>query len=324
MRIEIEDGIYHVMSRGYPRKPIVLDDKDRWKWTQMLGDVAAQRRWRVFAWVLMDTHYHVFVQTPDADLSDGMHDLNSGYVSYFNARHGTVGSRYRGRYKGILVEADYHYWELSRYIHLNPVRAGKVRKAEEYKWGSCPYYFGRQAPPEWLCWEDVLKREGKSLTAARTGYRQFLEDGLEEKERSPFEEAAAGVLFGSEGFVNRMKSWVIGQRITGEVPQAKSLRPVVTAEEIDEAVKVAYGLAGNQWRGRGKHGNRARVAAIMLCRKLTRMRIEDVGKRYGGVKGGTVSAAVKKGKKLVEEDSCFASRLAALEKKLANNLKFET
>jgi REP element-mobilizing transposase RayT len=77
LRIDLPDGVYHVTSRGLERREIVYDDRDRRKWLERLGAVATRRRWRVFARVLMGNHYHLFLQTPDADLSAGMHDLNS-------------------------------------------------------------------------------------------------------------------------------------------------------------------------------------------------------------------------------------------------------
>src|SRR5512136_660169 len=121
LRIDIPDGVYHVTSRGLERRKIVLDDRDRRKWLELLGEGATRRRWRVFAWALLDNHFHLFLRTPDADLSAGMHDLNSGYVSVFNRRHKRCGPLLQGRFKGILVERAAHDWELSRYVHLNPV-----------------------------------------------------------------------------------------------------------------------------------------------------------------------------------------------------------
>jgi len=81
--------------------------------------------WRVFAWVLMTNHWHVFLPTPHANLSAGMHDLNSGYATRYNRRHQRVGALYQGRFKAILVEDESHAAGLSRSIHLNPARADR-------------------------------------------------------------------------------------------------------------------------------------------------------------------------------------------------------
>ena len=95
-------------------------------WIRLLDRVATRCGWRIFAWVLMTNHFYLFLRTPQTNLSSGMHDLNAGYASLFNRRHHRVGSLYQGRFKTILVEDESHSWELTRYLHLNPVRANMV------------------------------------------------------------------------------------------------------------------------------------------------------------------------------------------------------
>ncbi len=137
LRISVPGGTYHVTSRGLERRSIVSDDVDCQQWTDLLGRVASRRNWRLYAWALMNNHYHLFLRVPHADLSQGMHDLNSAYVSVYNRRHQRCGPLLQGRFKGILVQNKYHYWELSRYVHLNPVRAGLAIFPEKYPWSSC-------------------------------------------------------------------------------------------------------------------------------------------------------------------------------------------
>ncbi len=156
LRIEIPDGIYHVTTRGLERRKIVRDDTDRERWLDLLDGVCRRRDWRVFAWVLMDNHFHLFLRTPHADLSAGMHDLNSGYATYFNRQHHRCGPLYQGRFKAILVEDEKHGWELSRYVHLNPVRAKRVTDPRRYRWSSCRHYFDSRGRPDWLAWEEVV------------------------------------------------------------------------------------------------------------------------------------------------------------------------
>ena len=91
LRIEIPNGVYYVSTRGLERQGIVRDEGDCAKWFQLLDAVATRRRWRVFAWAMMPSHFHLLLETPDGDLSAGMHDLNSGYATAFNRRHGRSG-----------------------------------------------------------------------------------------------------------------------------------------------------------------------------------------------------------------------------------------
>ena len=136
LRIEIENGIYHVTTRGWERRVLVRDDRDRHEWFKLLDRVVVRCGWQFFAWVLMDNHAHLFFQTPEANLSAVMHDLNSGYATWFNRQHRRVGSLFQGRFKAILVEDESYCWTLSRYIHLNPFRARMVQRPEDHPWSS--------------------------------------------------------------------------------------------------------------------------------------------------------------------------------------------
>ena len=171
LRIEIENGIYHVTSRGWERRAIVRDDRDREEWFKLLDRVVIRFGWRFFAWVLMNNHFHLFFQTPEANLSAGMHDLNSGYATWFNRRHRRVGALYQGRFKAILVEDESYCWTLSRYIHLNAIRAKMVKRPEDYAWSSYRHYLKARQAPEWLDWRAVLAEIGKVVPA--TGSRAF-------------------------------------------------------------------------------------------------------------------------------------------------------
>ena len=194
LRIAIADGTYHVTNRGLERRQIVRGDRDRRHWCDLLDRVATRRRWRVFAWALMDNHFHLFLQTPAADISEGMHDLQSGYVSTFNRRHARRGPLFQSRFKAVLVEQDAHDWELSRYVHLNPVRAGIIDRPEAYPWSSCRYYFRARGAPGWLAWQDVLSLHGRTLRAARKAYHDYLDEGLANPGVSPLSRAIASTL----------------------------------------------------------------------------------------------------------------------------------
>jgi len=153
LRIEMAGGLYHVTARGWEKRGIVDKDADREDWLRLLDRVATRSNWRVFSWVLMSNHYHLFLRTPEPNLSVGMHDLNSGYASLFNRRYRRVGSLFQGRFKAVLVENETHAWELSRYVHLNPVRGHMVDLPEDYPWSSYNVYrFAREAvaAPPWL------------------------------------------------------------------------------------------------------------------------------------------------------------------------------
>jgi len=317
LRIDIPNGLYHVTSRGLERLATVRDDADRGRWTDLLDVVATRRRWRVLAWALMDNHSHLFVRTPDADLSAGMHDLNGSYATGFNRRHGRVGPLLQGRFKAILVETGRHEWELSRYIHLNPVRAGLAGDFESYRWSSCRCYFRASLAPEWLAWEEVLSLHGRTVRTARRAYRAFLEAGLRAGLDSPLRGAVASTLLGSAGFVERMRAWLEGKLPDREVPAARTLRAAATVEAVEAAVCHVFGVASERLWERGRWHNDARLVALYLCRKHTGATISRLGERFGGVTGQAVSRAAHELAARLATERPLSRRVSRCEQALA-------
>jgi putative transposase len=143
IRIEYAGAFYHVMARGNRRERIFHDDADRGFFLQTLGEVCERTGWRVHAWVLMKNHYHLMLETPEANLVEGMQWLQNTYTRRFNTRHRLWGRLFGDRYKAVLTEGreGYYYSSLMDYIHLNPVRVGLVRidrdeSVRDYPWSS--------------------------------------------------------------------------------------------------------------------------------------------------------------------------------------------
>lgn len=150
LRLELAGGLYHVTSRGDGREDIFLSDSDRLAWLVVFGQVCKRFNWVCHAWCQMTNHYHVLVETPEANLAQGMRQLNGVYTQRFNRAHARVGHVFQGRYKAILVERDSYLLELSRYVVLNPLRAGMVKRLEDWSWSSYGASCGQTAAPEWL------------------------------------------------------------------------------------------------------------------------------------------------------------------------------
>jgi len=126
LRLEYAGALYHVTSRGDRREAIYEEDNDRNALISMLEGVCDRYNWICHAYCLMSNHYHLLIETPDANLSKGMRQLNGVYTQTYNRAHGREGHVLQGRYKAMLVEKEHYLQELSRYIVLNPVRAGMV------------------------------------------------------------------------------------------------------------------------------------------------------------------------------------------------------
>jgi len=303
-RLEIENGLYHVTNRGLERRNIVHDDEDRGEWLRLLGRIATRCRWRVFAHVLLDNHFHLYLRTPEPNLSTGMHDLESGYVSLFNRRHDRRGPLFQDRFHAVIVENDSHSWEISRYLHLNPVRAGMVPHPAQHRWSSYGAYLDARHAPAWLDWATVLAEFAGTIGAARIAYRRFVETGLKDGVQNPFTLAADEWILGCDEFVDRCRI------LSATQPSA---RPTIS--QVLESVAREFEAPVEIVRHGRRHDNRARKAAILLTRELCVEPLADVADCFGISQSG-VTESVRRTRQHVEREPEFRAVLERLRAKL--------
>jgi putative transposase len=177
-RINVADGTYHVTSRGNRGGEIYLDDRDRHWFLLLLDAVAVRLGWRCHAYCLMTNHYHLVVETPRANLSERMHRLNGRYARWFNFCHELEGHLFQERFHAVLVQSDAHLLELSRYLSLNPVRAGLCPAPSAWAWSSHAAMLGQVTPPAALAVDRVLGFFGPDRARARRAYSRFVGDGV--------------------------------------------------------------------------------------------------------------------------------------------------
>jgi putative transposase len=173
----VPDGIYHVGSRGNNGEMMFCDDVDRVDWLRRFAKVAVKYRWVGWSYCLMGNHFHFLVQIPYGGLSRGMHELNTGYSTRTNKRHGRTGHLVRNRFYSSLVETDSHLLEVCRYIVLNPVRAGLCPSPADWHWSSYRATAGLELPHPFLTVDRVLALFGQRPAAARAAYRAFVGAG---------------------------------------------------------------------------------------------------------------------------------------------------
>lgn len=203
LRIECENGLYHVTARGNARSVIFVDKNDNDKFIECLASVVDRYQWFCHGYCLMSNHYHLLIETPLGNLSQGMKILNGRYAQYFNHRYKKVGHVFQGRFKGILVEKESYLLELSRYLVLNPVRAEMVRHASEWPWSSYRAMAGMVTTPTWLTVDWLLGAFGCRVGKARLAYKQFVSEGGNQP--SPFNELKNQIYLGSAMFVEEMQ-----------------------------------------------------------------------------------------------------------------------
>ena len=143
LRINFENAVYHIIARGNRKEKVFYSDKDKLIFQKKMNQTFLKYSFICYAYCLMDNHYHLFLKTPKANLSKGMHYLNASYANYFSAKYRLSGPLFQGRYKSILVEQDQYSLVLSSYIHLNPYRAG-IEDWTNYPASSLPDYLGRR------------------------------------------------------------------------------------------------------------------------------------------------------------------------------------
>lgn len=204
LRIELAGGLYHVTSRGDRREDIFFDDADRRAWLRVLDQVCARFNWVCHAWCQMSNHYHLVLETAEGNLSQGMRQLNGVYTQHINRRYERVGHVFQGRYKAILVERDSYLLELSRYVVLNPVRAGMVSDVAKWPWSSYNTMMGQEPSPPWLQTDWVLGQFGQDRAQAVARYRDFVRAGVGLP--SLWDKLRGQIYLGSDDFLAKLQS----------------------------------------------------------------------------------------------------------------------
>ena len=190
--------------RASPLSVMISTGNDFWR----SSDVTVERfQWRVFGFVVLTNHLHLALKTPLPNLSRGMQVFLSSYASVWARRHRFVGHVFQGRYRTELVEDESYLWILTRYVHLNPVRAGLVADPSGWPWSSYPGYAGRQRPCDWVAEEELLAAWGGAFGGPdpAAAYRHFVMSGLAEPPPAPWAGARHGWIVGSAAFAERLR-----------------------------------------------------------------------------------------------------------------------
>jgi putative transposase len=252
LRLELAGALYHVTSRGDGREDIYLSDQDRLAWLDTLALVCERFNWVCHAYCLMSNHYHVVIETPDANLSKGMRQLNGVYTQAFNRSHERVGHVFQGRFKAILVDKESYLLELARYVVLNPLRAKMVKRVEQWPWSSYAATCGQVPAPAWLQTDFILSQFGRQRARAIEKYVAFVHEGVGLP--SVWSELQGQMYLGSEKFVQKMQALVDQKPTLTEIPRAqkralkRAMLEYAHSYERNEAIAQAF-LSGQHTMG---------------------------------------------------------------------------
>jgi REP element-mobilizing transposase RayT len=316
LRIEYAGAFYHVLNRGQRREPIVRDGQDCERFVSDLSKLAQQYGVLIHGYCLMTNHYHLILETPHANLSQAVQWLNVAYATYYNRRHHLCGHLFQGRFKAILLDGGPYLEAVSRYIHLNPVRAGIVADARRYSWSSCRYFVGADKAPDWLQTRQILGGFAPTVKAAQRRYGEY----LAEPAVDPFADVVAGSILGSPTFTEWVKNTFLARRIADpEIPALKVLQARPSVPRIVQAVAQYYDVAPETILSPGGKRNHRRDVAICLAREFSGLYCRDLGRYFGGIGGPAVTMRCRAILRHAAKDRQLAKDLDRLRHTLQNN-----
>jgi REP element-mobilizing transposase RayT len=313
LRVEFENAFYHVTSRGNQRDKIFYDAADRERFLEILSRTKERYGFLLHAYALMDNHYHLLMETPKANLSQIMQNINTSYTVYVNRKYQRSGHLLQGRFKGIIVDKDRYLIALSRYIHLNPVRAKLVKRPADYPWTSYKAFLDQKAEDSLVDTGDTLSYFSKHRKRAVRAYREFVE-AAEGKEENPFAAMEAGLLLGKGPFKAKVLRRIEKMKVDEEIPQARRLRKRVSVDAVIKACQLFYGRNRKALVERVR-GNEGRQVAIYLAKILSGEKGKEIGRHFG-IKGPAVSDAIKRIEGRLEKESQLRERIEFLRRRI--------
>jgi REP element-mobilizing transposase RayT len=306
LRIEYPGAFYHVTARGNERKVVYKSQRDREKFLEYLQSASARYNALVHVYCLMDNHYHLLIETPSGNLSQIMHHINGAYTTYFNTKHARSGHLFQGRYKAILIDADEYAKELSRYIHLNPVRTLIAKTAEEYNWSSCQYYCGKSKSPEWLQLDFILGYFGKKPRIAMNKYRYFVRLAMDQEYKNPLSRVVHSVIMGNKEFIAEITNRVLSEKQPDrDLPALKSL---ANKPELDHIKKTVDSVLQTEKK-------LARQVTLYLCHRHSGQKLKKIGQRFGIGESGVTQASQRINTK-ARKDNKLRKIIKLLEEKI--------
>lgn len=304
LRIEFKGAIYHITARGNERGCIFKDAHDRTRFLEKLCENVEAHGIRLYAYVLMGNHFHLLVETPRANLSSFMQQFNTSYTVYFNKRHQRSGHLFEGRYKAKLVEGDRYLLNLTRYIHLNPVRGKtfddvlfkeKQTKLQAYVWSSYRGYIGLCKKQEFMDYAPLVALVSAGSLQSTEFYQRFVEDGLmgiDEELRDA--QARSSKAIGMEGFC-RWADLKYGEQVgkTGQQQDVAMRRVEVGADPsyVIECVGRFYDVSKESFLKR-RNGHISRGVLMKLLKEGSGLNHRIIAELLGLKDGSGISRKI--------------------------------
>jgi putative transposase len=339
LRIERPGGRYHVTARGNDRKAVYRHDSDRFHFLELLSEATERFVVRIHAYVLMDNHFHLMIETPEANLSRAMQWLNVSYSVWFNRKHDRAGHLFQGRFKSVIIEDDAGWQEVARYLHLNAVRlAGlelnkrqqaasrrsgiaapsadligeRLTRLKQYRWSSYRGYAGYEKPVHWLLRQPLDRLcGGRSEVERRTALRQYTEQPVRQGVLDrPWDRLVAGTVLGSETFARELR-----KKLRANAREQPALRKLEQRLKWSDIVSALERAKGEKWEDFSqRHGDWGRDAALWLGRRRGRYTLTELGQLAGGIDYAAVGQAISRFGRRVQTVAELRREVARIEK----------
>jgi len=320
LRITYPNAVYHIYARGNRKGAIFFEDRDRRVFLEKLEEALEKYSMICYGYCLMSDHYHLFIRTTKANISQGIHYLNSAYANWVKAKHSLVGVIFQGRFKCILVDEANYALALAAYIPLNPVRAKIVKNPDEYPWSSYAFQIGLRSPGQMrfdpLFILDMLDPDPRE---AAVKFERFVLEHIDME--SPFKNLYKGCVLGDKEFVESIKKRIQARGPDREIPATAC--PNVTGmsgsveAELEKVVAIVAEVMGLRdiSPGRENHRNLARDIALHALRWHSPLTLKEIGKRFA-MDYVAVHQAVARLTKRLEDELWLREKVGEVEKRI--------
>ena len=304
-RLQGEGLIYHITSRGDDRKRVFVSDYDFHKFLEYLIEAKDKYEFYVYAYCLMPNHYHLLLETTQPNLSRIMQQVNTAYTIYYNKKRDRCGHLFQGRYKSILVDAGIYFNELTRYIHLNPVKAKIVDSPDQYRWSSYNLYANDKS-------NDLIdiKRVKQLLDMDIKHYRSFA-NAAQDNPFDPGKNVYAGFLLGCKDFIQEQLDELAMQSANKDFAYKRIALNRANPDDIINAVAKHFKQDPEELKTSNKRPMTAKKMAIYMMRTKTYLTNDQIGELFN-MKFSAVSKAAVNFKRQMENDKELAKAVEGI------------
>ncbi len=315
LRIQYPGAYYHVTCRGNERKEIFRNEADRKIFLDRLRRSLDIFHVTLLAYACMPNHFHLLILTPEGNLSEFMRHFNISYTSAFNRKYNRAGHLYQGRYKAFLIDADNYLLEVSRYIHLNPIRMKSREKMAE-RWRdlmtsdatSLPGYVSEGQRKEFISYRIIMDYLGGDNHSGRTAYLGFMQEGIKGSLPNPLESGKGRSIVGSADFTERIRKLIgKGKESAREQPDFRRLHKRFEPDELIAHFSMLTGKGKDEVCVRGRHSPERSMLMEILYR-FSMLTQPEIGKLMGGIDYSAVSQARNRLRCMLDKDQQLKAR----------------